>query len=1020
MQAPGQRLYAMYEVILQSHFDPNDGEMMDVYQQVLAWILLAHSAQNRAVFVDFGKVLLPGADIDDALSGLSSLLTGLGGDGGQPVRPLHSSFRDFILDAEASGAFAITIDPQLPFRLADTCFRMMGDPVSGLRFNICRISTSFVLNSAIPDLSHRVKRYISPGVQYACRAAGYHLQESTVSGSLDAADHKLCLTTRVHYFLQTQFLFWLEACSWLNLQSVPSEELQRYLIWAEGNGTPEMRTLIQDCIKFNARFREGIMASAPQTYTSGLVFSPRSAIALRKMSGSFSCLVSAVSGDATDDDWPDDKNAIIDARATVKTITYSLDGKSLIACVGNYTVRCWNVATGNRTGKILDFDHGATHVVCSSHGTYLAFAMQGTEVRFLDLASGHLKCAACEVPSHQVEDMECLAFSRDARTAICTANDYNVRVFDPISGIQMGKSLVGHSAAVIFATFLQDNNHLASFSQDNTLRVWHWPDGRQIRSISLQIGDARVRCAALSPDGGLLVTGSWRERVLRLWDVATGDQLDNMLIGHLRDIRVLAFSPDGTRLASGSRDCTVRVWDILTRQALGDVVGRHDEYVNCLAFSPDGRCIASGADDRTIRVWDIPDAVRGDLSDAKAHNMAIHSIALSPDARRIFSGSEDRTVRGWDAETGEGLGKIIEGCGYQIKSVAYSPTADRLAAGSNDCTVQVKNLTTGDQITLEGHTDAINCVVFSPDGTLIASGSDDGTVRVWDLATGKHIGEPFTAFATYRREVSSVAFSSDGQHVAAGLNDCTIRILDLATRKEQFVLHGCGWLWVNSVAYSPDGQIVAAAYYDTSHPIWLWDASSGQKIGHALQGHESPVNSLAFSPDGKYIASGSDDNTVRLWSVSAGRQVGVTLRHEDYVNSVAFASHGRFIVSGSKDYSIRVWDTAEILESVGVAKVRSDVSPRRLHGSVSECIASYMRADTRKEDGWLRAETADGSLVPVLWIPYGLRHLPVAFPPHRVISPAGITIDVRRAALGEEWTSIYNGLQPEPAPQKYL
>ena len=110
--------------------------------------------------------------------------------------------------------------------------------------------------------------------------------------------------------------------------------------------------------------------------------------------------------------------------------------------------------------------------------------------------------------------------------------------------------------------------------------------------------------AAFSPDGRRVVTGS-RQGTARVWDVATGASVTPLLRHGMGLLRV-AFSPDGRRVGTaGGGDYAARVWDVATGESLGPPL-RHRGWVYHLAFSPDGRRLATACHDGTARVWDLP------------------------------------------------------------------------------------------------------------------------------------------------------------------------------------------------------------------------------------------------------------------------------------------------------------------------------------------------------------------------------------------------------------------------------
>ncbi|MBE9030531.1 WD40 repeat domain-containing protein, partial [filamentous cyanobacterium LEGE 11480] len=111
-----------------------------------------------------------------------------------------------------------------------------------------------------------------------------------------------------------------------------------------------------------------------------------------------------------------------------------------------------------------------------------------------------------------------------------------------------------------------------------------------------------VWSVAFSPDGKRIVSGS-RDATLRLWDAQTGQPIGQPLKGHSNPVLSVAFSPDGKRIVSGSWDKTLRLWDAQTGQPIGQPLKGHSNSVWSVAFSPDGKRIVSGSSDKTLRIW---------------------------------------------------------------------------------------------------------------------------------------------------------------------------------------------------------------------------------------------------------------------------------------------------------------------------------------------------------------------------------------------------------------------------------
>jgi uncharacterized delta-60 repeat protein len=286
------------------------------------------------------------------------------------------------------------------------------------------------------------------------------------------------------------------------------------------------------------------------------------------------------------------------------------------------------------------------------------------------------------------------------------------------------------------------------------------------------------------------------------------------LEGHTDSVYSIAFSPDGTLLASGSVDNTVRLWRVSDGRLLR-TLEKHEDKVYSVAFSPDGTLLASGSVDNTVRLWRVSDGRL--LRTLEGHEDEVWSVVFSPDGTLLASGSLDGRVGVWQVSDGRLLYKLAEQGG--ALSVAFSPDGTLLASGSADNTVQIWQVSTGKRLrTLEGHTGKVYALAFSPDGTLLASGSMDNTVRIWRVSDGKLL------------------------HTLIGHGDD-----------------------VYGLAFSPDGALLASASADNT--VRIWRVSDG-KLLHTLEGRAS-VYSIAFSPDGTLLASGLGDSTVRLWGMAS-------------------------------------------------------------------------------------------------------------------------------------------------------
>ncbi|KDN33357.1 hypothetical protein RSAG8_13552, partial [Rhizoctonia solani AG-8 WAC10335] len=370
-------------------------------------------------------------------------------------------------------------------------------------------------------------------------------------------------------------------------------------------------------------------------------------------------------------------------------------------------------------------------------------------------------------------------------------------------------------------------------------------------------------CAACSRDGTLVaIVPRYSEDRLSLIDASSGRSVRNFNHEDVGEIMSLAFSPDGSHVASGTDSGVIWVWEVGSGQiVLGPLKG-HEYSTISIIFSHDGTLIISGSEDNTIRIWDAYSG-QSVFTPLVGHTDDVMSIAITQNNRTIISGSRDKTIRVWDMQTG--------------------------------CLVL-------DPIT--GHTNVVTSVAISPNDKFIVSGSDDRTVRVWDGLTGQILFEPFSHNASIR----CVAISPDGAFISAGTRDGTIQIWDPTGKAMSGPLKEHSGP-VSMLAYSSDGTRIISYSSSFLGTLCLFDAQSATVALDAFSGHTGHILSIDISPDGKCLVSGSSDKTLCVWDVVNGKLIHDPLTgHANYVHFVRYSSDGNRILSCSGDGTLHQWD----------------------------------------------------------------------------------------------------------------
>jgi WD40 repeat protein/tRNA A-37 threonylcarbamoyl transferase component Bud32 len=472
-----------------------------------------------------------------------------------------------------------------------------------------------------------------------------------------------------------------------------------------------------------------------------------------------------------------------------------------------------------------------------------------------------------------------------------------------------------------------------------------WALHAGVARVALAHPDA-VLSAAFSPDGTRIVTAS-KDRHVRVW-AADGSGQPLLLRGHGDWVISAAFSPDGRHIVTASFDRTARVWNT---DGSGEplVLRGHRDPVYSAAFSPDGSRIVTASSDRTARVWNADGS--GEPLVLHGHRDLVYSAAFSPDGQRVVTASYDDTARVWNAD-GSGEPLILRGHGDRVYSAAFSPDGRRIVTASSDRTARVWSADgTGEPLVLRGHQDGIVAAAFSPDGRFIVTASKDYSARVWNAdGSGERL-----VLRGHQDQLYSAAFSPDGRFVVTASGDQSARVWSADGADRPLVLRGHED-WISTASFSHDGSRIVTASADRTARVWNAD---GRGEAVVLRGHRDRVYSAGFSADGDRVVTGSKDGTARIWNAD-GRGEPVVLRgHEDWVYSAGFSAGGDRVATASKDGTARVWN-ADGSGEVKVLRGHEDWV------STAAFSPDGRRVVTASKDGTARVWNSDGTGEPLV------------------------------------------------------
>ncbi|KAF5022983.1 hypothetical protein F66182_4940 [Fusarium sp. NRRL 66182] len=725
-------------------------------------------------------------------------------------------------------------------------------------------------------------------VKYACCYWADHI--------LVFDDESACATLE---FLRASFLYWLEACSVLGKVPVAVRAIQKLQKLVLGTEYHELASVLRDANRFVLYFKSAIELFPLQTYTSGLLFSPKSSVArqaFKQHTVETSWLNLPVS-----EDWDACVQTLEGHTSTVSNIAFSGNGQWLASASEDCTVRIWDVATG---ACLQTIDNGYSQpqaVAFSTDSSRLALASESCTIEFWDTESVEFsKTRKVETRGTIIIG---LLFSPDGEWLASWSCEPKVQIRNAKTGDCIYNIALPQRLSI-------GPEIRFSFSSDSQ-RILIGSEEPRIRDI---VNDSWMSHTEIWPD--LLLTsafsseGAWvghayGEHGHSVWRISEGDS----------ERKIEMLREDGYALPASGRYPTDRPLPTSQRPS---------------AFSGDGKQIAT-CTEYPLRLAIIEAATGAvayaDARTAKAAEIGLpKAMAWSADSRwlAVGGGQGNGQIKIWDPKAIKNDSKNNE-TQKRIRTMALSADGQRLAWGSEDGIVEIEDVARpGNSIlTLKGHDSTIHGIVFSPYGKMLAT-QCASHVKIWNMEAAGECVYTFDAGPIDVRFLDTffwpMAFSTENSQFAFSKGEEMIEVHDLTSQSmcQLETEH------VSCLVFSPDGLSLAAGDKVGNITIWDLQAKEAQERKSGSVGGFSLA--IAFSSDGKLLAHTTSTGEIHMWQMPAGKRI-LKLQTEWQVAQLSFSPDGESLMTEQGRLTPEYWPSHIDVQDHGTQDAETEGEP---------------------------------------------------------------------------------------------